>query len=281
MFARFGLGPTGACARTGGSQMHRALRTLASATHVAAFAALGAAASWAMSPDDAIYLTQQGTTDDVIIAKICGDGEAWDLTSDDISYLKDHHVSDEVIQALIDPAAAADRYGYRLGDGRTDDQPEATPYVYSTGYYYGPISRCYFYDPYYYPYYYSPGFSFSIGFGWPGFYASYYYPYCYGYYAYPYYSCAPYSSYYGYNYCGAGYSTYYARYRYGSPYYGAGNVSYHGWNSTTGARLNTGGSLEQRSRSGEGIAQVGRGSSSSARAARSGDLSRGVSRTTD
>src|SRR5262245_57123585 len=261
----------GGRARNGSRTMQRALRRLVTAAFVAAFFVLAnAAASWALSPDDAIELTKQGTSDDVIIAKICSDAEAWDLTSDDIKYLQDKGVSDDVVQALIDPQAASEKYGYQLGEGNPDEDQEqppdeaqlpstdSTPYVFTPGYYYGPLARAYFYDPFFYPYMYSPGFAFSIGIGWPTFYASYYYPYYYGYYGYPYFCCAQGSYYYGGGYCGTGYNSYRSYYLSGGHPYGGGTVSWHDWSSTSGATggrhmINTGGAVEQRARGGQGF----------------------------
>jgi hypothetical protein len=214
-----------------------------------------------MSPDDAIYLTQQDLDDDVIIAKICADGEAWDLSAEDIAYLRDEGVDDDVIEALIDPAAAADRYGFRLGDGDAyDDQETHTPYVFSSGYYYGPIARAYFYDPFFYPYLYCDRFAFSFSY-WPSYYAGYYWPYSYGFYAYPYFSCARSSFYSSYSYCGPSYRDYRTRYRDG--FADRGNVRWRNWDSSRtgrvadgGKRLNVGGSVERRMRTGDGIAQA-------------------------
>src|SRR5262249_45489871 len=147
----------GGRARNGSRTMQRALRRLTAGVSLAAIFVLGCAAtSWALSPDDAIELTKQGTSDDVIIAKICTDAEAWDLTSDDIKYLQDKGVSDDVVQALIDPQAASEKYGYQLGEGNPDEDQEqppdeaqlpstdSTPYVFTPGYYYGPLARAYF-----------------------------------------------------------------------------------------------------------------------------------------
>lgn len=262
----------GGRARNGSSPMKRALHRITAAVSLAAVIALGSAAtSWALSPDDAIELTKQGTSDDVIIAKICSDAEAWDLTADDIKYLQDKGVSDDVVQALIDPQAASEKYGYQLGEGNpSEDQQDqdqnpdeaqlpstdTTPYVFTPGYYYGPLARAYFYDPFFYPYMYSSGFAFSIGIGWPAFYASYYYPYPYGYYGYPYFSCAHGSAYYGGGYCGSGYSGYRAYYQGGGHPYGGGTLTWHDWSSSDGGRhmINTGGAVEQRARSGQGFA---------------------------
>ena len=274
MVSGLGFNTLGGRARNGSRTMQRALRTFAWAASIAAVVVLGnAAASWALSPDDAIELTKQGTSDDVIIAKICADAEAWDLTSDDIKYLQDKGVSDDVVSALMDPKAAADRYGYQLGQGDQDEQPDTdqapeaelptpdtTPYVFTPGYYYGPLARAYCYDPFFYPYMYSAGFSFSIG--WPAFYASYYWPYAYGYYGYPYFACAQSSYYYGGGYCGSGYNSYRVYYQGGGHPYGGGTLTWHDWSSSGGGRhmLNTGGAVEQRSRSGQGYAMRGPGS---------------------
>jgi len=261
----------GGRARNGSRTMQRALRRITTAVSLAAVIVLGCAAtSWALSPDDVIKMTKDGTSDDLIIQKICSDAEAWDLTSGDIQYLQDKGVSDDVVQALIDPQAASEKYGYTLGpaedqnQGDEDQNPDeaqlpstdSTPYVFTPGYYYGPLARAYFYDPFFYPYMYSPGFAFSIGFGWPTFYASYYYPYYYGYYGYPYFSCAHGSAYYGGGYCGAGYGNYRTYYQSGGHPYGAGTLSWHDWSGANGGRtmISAGGAVEQRSRSGQGFA---------------------------
>src|SRR5262249_37624137 len=112
--------------------------------------------------------------------------------------------------------------------------------------------------PFFYSYMYSPGFSFSIGY-WPTFYATYYWPYAYGYYGYPYYSCAHTSAYYCNSYCGSGYSGYRNYYQGGGHPYGGGTLSSHDWSGTGGGRtmLNTGGSVESRSRNGSGYAARG------------------------
>jgi len=284
MKARFDAPTSGPRARTGSSPMHRALRTLALAAFVATLASAGAAAAWAMSPDDAIYLTQQDLDDDVIIAKICADGEAWDLTAEDIAYLRDEGVDEDVIEALIDPASAADRYGFRLGDGdRYDDQPYHTAYVFSCGYYYGPIARAYFYDPFFYPYLYCDRFAFSFSY-WPSYYAGFYYPYAYGYYAYPYFSCARSSFYSSYDFCGPSYRDYRVRYRDG--FADRGNVRWRSWDGSGsgrvadgGKRLNVGGAVERRMRNGDGIAQApSRRGDDGARFRRRTDLGRVVDR---
>ena len=210
----------------GGGIMCRVMRRLFA---IALLATLGATGAWALTPDDAIRLTEKGVDDLTILAKICSDAEAWDLTADDIVYLRDLGVSNEIIQALIDPAAAASTYGFTLGDatqgGAAGNEAPAesggsTAYVYSLGYYYGPLSRFYYCDPYFHTYMYSSGFSFGFSY-WPWYYASSYWPYSYGYYPYPYfwYPCDSY--YYGYGYCGSYYPTYY-----GSPPPGSG--SYYG-----------------------------------------------------
>jgi hypothetical protein len=169
----------------------------------------------ALSPEDAIYLTQQGVGDEVIIAKICADAEGWDLTSDEIAYLREKGVSREVVEALIDPAGAAERYGFTLGNpnARPESHPDnygwgtpSTSLVFSLGYYYGPLGVHYFYDPYFYPYYCSPGWAFSFGY-WPAYYQATYFPYHCGYYPYPYYWYT--SGYYcGYKYYGPAYPYY-------------------------------------------------------------------------
>jgi hypothetical protein len=268
--------------------MYRALRSLALAAFVATFAAAGGSvAAWALSPDDAIYLTGEGVSDDVIIAKICADGEAWDLTTDDISDLRDEGVTDDVVEALIDPAAAADRYGFRLGDGdRYANEATHTPYVFSSGYYYGPIARAYFYDPFFYSYMYCDGFSFSFS-SWPSYYAGYCWPYAYGFYGYPYFYGARTSFYSGYAFCGPSYRDYRVRYRDG--FADRGNVRWRNWDGAGsggrvadgGKRLNVGGSVERRIRAGDGVAQAPPPASSRGNAngrSRGSDLGRVVDR---
>jgi hypothetical protein len=189
--------------------MRRVLRSL---LWVAFFATVLVASALALSPDDAIEMSQQGVDDETIIAKICSDGEAWDLTTDDIAYLRELGVSEAVIRALMDPEAAAERYGFTLGDEYDDedgdDDGERTAYVYSLGYYYGPLSRFYYCDPFFYSYYFHDGFAFSYSY-WPSYYARFYFPYAYGYYAYPYFYYPYDSYYYGYGYCGPRYTRYY------------------------------------------------------------------------
>jgi len=207
----------------GGGIMCRFLRSFLAVALLAAFGATGA---WALTPDDAIRLSEQGVDDLTIIAKICSDAEAWDLTADDILYLRDLGVSGDVIKALIDPASAAEKFGFTLGVatptgttgyGEPAETAGSSAYVYSLGYYYGPLARFYYQDPYFYPYMYSAGFSFGFSY-WPWFYGSYCWPYSYGYYPYPYYWYPCDSYYYGYGYCGPYYSTYY-----GPPPPGGGN----------------------------------------------------------
>lgn len=193
--------------------MRKLLGVLAFAA--AASVGLGAFPAHALSPDDAIYLTKEGVEDPIIIAKICADAVAWDLTAEEIALLRDKGVSREVVEALIDPEAAATRYGFTLGDPETkpetypDNYAEGTSQtslIFSFGYYYGPLGVHYLYDPYFYPFYCSPGWGFSYSY-WPSYYRSTYFPYHYGYYSYPYY-CYSSGYYSGYPYYGPAYPYY-------------------------------------------------------------------------
>ena len=190
----------------------------ASLLRLALAAAIGLLASpaFALSPDDAMYLTKEGVDDQVIIAKICADAEGWDLTAEEIAHLRDKGVSREVVEALIDPEGASKRWGYTLGD--PDAKPESYPdnysegtsstsLVFSLGYYYGPLGVHYFYDPYFYSFYCSPWFGFSFSY-WPSYYRATYFPYHCGYYSYPYYYYGGPSYYCGYPYYGPAYPYY-------------------------------------------------------------------------
>lgn len=170
----------------------------------------------ALNPEDAVYLTKEGVEDQVIIAKICADAEGWDLTAEEIAYLRDQGVSREVVEALIDPAGAAERYGFTLGnpEASPESYPDnyasgtsSTSLVFSFGYYYGPLGVHYFNDPYFYSYYCSPYWGFSYSY-WPYYYRTNYFPYHYGYYAYPYYAYTGGSYYCGYPYYGSAYPKY-------------------------------------------------------------------------
>lgn len=230
--------------------MRRSWRSLLLA---AFFAAIAVPSAWALTPDDAIDLSQQGAADETIIAKICADGDAWDLSADDIAYLREQGVSEDVIDALIDPERAAEEFGFTLGDGNADeDYGPRTAYVYSLGYYYGPLSRYYFCDPFFYSYYSCSDFAFSYSY-WPTYYSTYCHPYYYGFYPYPYFVYPSTSFYYGFSYCGPSYTAFYhSRIRGGGHRFG--NVRYRDWDGNGQVSYRSGKPDEPRyrSRNGEG-----------------------------
>jgi hypothetical protein len=214
----------------------------------AALLVLGTGAVHALTPDDAIYLSQEGVDPEIIIAKICADAEAWDLTAEEIVYLAEQGVSLDVINALIDPVSASEKWGFTLGepdvyiaegeeiyaeegyypeDGYYIEESGGGSLVFSLGYYYGPLSVHYFSHPYFYPYMYYNGFAFSYLY-WPAYYRSYYYPWSCGYYPYPYYAYGSGSYYYGDAYIG-----YYEHTYYGGGItrsHQVGDIAYRNWN---------------------------------------------------
>jgi hypothetical protein len=211
---------------------------------------LGSSAAHALTPDDAIYLSQQGVDPEIIIAKICADAEAWDLTAEEIVYLAEEGVSLDVINALIDPVSAAEKWGFTLGEpdiyleeedgyyteeeGYYLGEDVGSSLIFSLGFYYGPLSVHYFSHPYFYPYMYCNGFAFSYSY-WPVYYRNYYYPYGCGYYPYPYHAYGP-----GSYYCGDVYVGHYQHNYYG--YHGSrryaevGDIRYRDWQGE-GTRL--------------------------------------------
>jgi hypothetical protein len=214
----------------------------------AALLVTGAGAAKALTPDDAIYLSQQGVDPEIIIAKICADAEAWDLTPEEIVYLAEQGVSLDVINALIDPISAAEKWGFTLGepdayieegeqyfseegyypdDGYYIEESGGSSLVFSLGFYYGPLAVHYFSHPYFYPYMFCNGFAFSYSY-WPAYYRNYYYPWSCGYYPYPYYAYGP-DSYYG----GHTYIGYYQYNHYGTHgstrIHQVGDVGYRSW----------------------------------------------------
>src|SRR5689334_13224499 len=161
-----------------------------------------ATAAFAIDYDDVIGLTNQNVSKRTIIELIVKDGRAFDMTDDEIADLRDEGVDEDVIQAMLDPSFGEDWLdgkvtgrdystkldrAYKAGyeDGRTS-------LVYSFGYYYGPLSRYYYDDPFYYSFWYS-GYGLSY---WPS-YCAYYYrpayawycPYPYNWYNYDSYYC--------------------------------------------------------------------------------------------
>jgi len=213
----------------------------------AALLVVGAGVSHALTPDDAIYLSQEGVDPEIIIAKICADAEAWDLTAEEIVYLAEEGVSLDVINALIDPVSAAEKWGFTLGepdvyiqegeetyaeegyypdDGYYIEESGGSSLIFSLGYYNGPLAVHYFSHPYFYPYMYTNGFAFSYSY-WPAYYRSYYYPWSCGYYPYPYYAYGDGSYYHGDAYVGYYQHNYYGDH--GTRVHEVGDVAYRGW----------------------------------------------------
>lgn len=193
------------------------------ATLVALALSLAATAANAIEYDEVIELTQQGVTDRAIVELIVKDGRAFDMDEAEIADLRDEDVSEDVIRAMLDPnegrdwldgnfssdgedgfydedsngySTSLDRaYGQGYQDGRS------TALVYSFGYYYGPLARYYYDDPFYYPFWSSGQYSASY---WPSYYAFNYRPHYAWYSAYPY-NYYNYDSYYCYTWYDPGY----------------------------------------------------------------------------
>ena len=187
---------------------------------------LAASAAWAVDYDTIFELTQRNVDERTIVQLIVDDGRAFELSDEEIVDLRVAGVSEHVIDAMIDPAAgkawlAGDVFeglGETLGGGETGNgyrssldeeygQGEvagdgSTPLVFSFGYYYGPLSRYYYDDPYYFPFW-SAGYASSY---WPSYYAYGWRPADDEYYAYPY-NWYEYSSYYCHTYYDPGYWT--------------------------------------------------------------------------
>ncbi len=188
---------------------------------------LAASAAWAVDYDDIFVLTERDIPELTIVQLIVDDGRAFELSSSQLMDLRVAGVSEHVIAAMLDPEAGrawisgggnlggdpADGgdtgngyrssldqdYGPGEGEGAGDD---GTPLVFSFGYYYGPLSRYYYDDPYYYPFW-SSGFAYSY---WPSYYAYGWRPEYDEYYAYPY-NWYEYSSYYCHTYYDPAYWT--------------------------------------------------------------------------
>jgi len=151
---------------------------------------------------------------------IVKDGRAFEMSDEETQRLVDAGVDSEVIKAMLDPsyaqtwldggnppsgggASGNGGYSTSLDDayGQGYSAGVATSLVFSFGYYYGPLSRYYYCDPFYYSFW-NSGF---YGYGyWPSYCAAYYRPYasCYGAYPYNYYN---YNSYYCHTYYDPGY----------------------------------------------------------------------------
>jgi hypothetical protein len=209
------------------------------ATFVAIALTLAASAAFAVEYDEIINLTREGTSPRTLMELIVQDGRAFEMSDDELQRLEDAGVDADVIKAMQDPAYAQtwldndgplvddngntapdggggggsyqsdlDRaYGQGYSDGRTS-------LVYSFGYYYGPLSRYYYVDPFYYSFWFSG--SWGVGY-WPSYCAYYYRP------AYAW--CSPYP----YNYYN--YSSYYC-----NTYYDPGYYRANGYSVPTGGR---------------------------------------------
>lgn len=194
--------------------------------------ALAVSAASAIEYDDVIELAGKGVADRTIIELIVEDGRAFGMSEEEIQRLRDAGVSQLVIDVMLDPAvgttwlegeSGAGTYGVEGGDaggvaggystsldrdygqgyGDGYEAGRSTALVYSFGYYYGPLARYYYCDPFYYPFYFS-GYAGSY---WPSYWAFYWrpsYSWCYAY-PYNYYN---YSSYYCHTYYDPGYWSY-------------------------------------------------------------------------
>ena len=179
--------------------------------------------AYALEYDDVFELTDKGVSVTTLVQLVVDDGRAFDLSGEELSDLRAAGVDEIVIEAMLDPAVGRawlagdrDESGSDYGDapggtagystsldeayGQGYDDGRKTALVYSFGYYYGPLARYYYSDPFYYPFW-SAGYAYS---SWPSYYASWYRP------AYDWYSPYPYnwytySSYYCYTYYDPGY----------------------------------------------------------------------------
>jgi hypothetical protein len=165
---------------------------------------LAATAASAVEYEDIIGLTKEGVSTRTIMELIVKDGRAFEMSDAEMQRLKDENVDPEVVKAMLDPSFAQtwldggntpdNGGGYSSGGGNgyqtSLDQAYGQGYsdgqgsslVFSFGYYYGPLSRYYYCDPFYYSFW-NSGY-YGCGY-WPSYYASYYRPY-YGCGAYPY-----------------------------------------------------------------------------------------------
>lgn len=202
------------------------------ATFVALALTLAASAAFAVEYDEIINLSREGTSTRTLMELIVQDGRAFEMSDDELQRLEDAGVDADVIHAMQDPSFAQqwlDKQGPQVDDnGNTapegDDEGPApgndgggsgggyqsdldraygqgysdgqTSLIYSFGYYYGPLSRYYYVDPFYYSFWFSG--SWGVGY-WPS-YCAYYYrpaynwcsPYPYNYYNYSSYYCNTY-----------------------------------------------------------------------------------------
>lgn len=186
------------------------------ATLVALAFSLAATAAFAVEYEDIIGLTKEGVSTRTIMELIVKDGRAFEMSDEETQRLVDAGVDSDVIKAMLDPSYAqtwldggnppssgGGGYSTSLDDayGQGYSAGVATSLVFSFGYYYGPLSRYYYCDPFYYSFW-NSGF---YGYGyWPSYCAAYYRPYasCYGAYPYNYYN---YNSYYCNTYYDPGY----------------------------------------------------------------------------
>ena len=188
------------------------------ATIVALAFSLAATAAFAVEYEDIIGLTREGVSTRTIMELIAKDGRAFEMSDEETQRLVDAGVDADVIKAMLDPSyaqtwldggnppsggGASGGYSTSLDDayGQGYSAGVATSLVFSFGYYYGPLSRYYYCDPFYYSFW-NSGF---YGYGyWPSYYAAYYRPYAPYYCAYPY-NYYNYNSYYCHTYYDPGY----------------------------------------------------------------------------
>lgn len=173
--------------------------------------------AYAIEYHEIFEMTEQGASDEEIVRLIVEDGRGFEMNEDEIADLRDAGVSEIVIDAMLDPSVGLawleddDRYydddgGYSssldeaYGQGYRDGR--RTALVYSFGYYYGPLARYYYDDPFYYSFWHA-GYAYSY---WPSYYAYWYRPAYSYYYSYPY-NWYNYSSYYCHTYYDPGYWT--------------------------------------------------------------------------
>ena len=169
-------------------------------------------------------MTAEGATEEEIVRLLVEDGRGFELTASELEDLRAAGVSDFVVDVMQDPELGRrwlageevqpddgggvpydDGGGYSTtlddayNQGYVDGQ-KSTALVYSFGYYYGPLARYYYTDPFYFSFWWG-GYSAAY---WPSYYAYYYrpaYSWCYSY-PYNYYT---YDSYYCHTYYDPGY----------------------------------------------------------------------------
>ena len=183
--------------------------------------ALTASAVSAIEYNDVIGLAKQGVSDRTIVELIVKDGRAFEMSAEETQALVDAGVSQVVIDAMLDPASGQtwlegksttgpaydedgiptnNDYSTSLDQAYQNGYSDGTALVYSFGYYYGPLSRYYYNDPFYFSFYWG-----GYGYGyWPSYCASYYRPYYSWCSPYPY-NYYNYNSYYCYTYYDPGY----------------------------------------------------------------------------